>query len=52
MAPRPPSGKAQANIGPSFRTTMFKRDYQKRQEFIKAKQNKDVNETPLLSVNM
>ncbi|KAL4237693.1 Dynein heavy chain 14 [Mactra antiquata] len=50
LQPRPPSGK-NADTS-SFRTTMFKRDYQRRQNIIKAKQNKDQTDEPILSVNM
>ncbi|XP_053375328.1 uncharacterized protein LOC123528107 isoform X2 [Mercenaria mercenaria] len=52
LVPRPPSGREQNIPGNSFRTTMFKRDYQRRQNIIKAKQNKDIDEAPKLSVGM
>lgn len=50
MGPRPPSGKSE-QIPSSFRTTMFKRDYEKRQHQIKAKNQKTDDKT-LLTVGM
>lgn len=51
LLPRPPAGK-DVQITGNFRTTMFKRDYQRRQNIIKSKQHKDLDDTPKLSVEM
>ena len=52
LVPRPPSGKTLPNGGNTFRTTMFKRDYQRRQNIIKTKNNQPLDDTPRLTVNM
>ena len=50
IGPRPPSGKTD-KMPSSFRTTMFKRDYEKRQHQIKSK-NQKTDDKPVLTVNM